>query len=104
MRVMLKNPKSRLLILGESESILGEFTVPVNSMSTEIQRPQFFNVINEEGQLEGQVLARFYIKEYDQKRRKQDYEIILQKMIPVTDPLLTVNLKIALFGVRNLVS
>ena len=38
--------------------------MPVTSLLKKSQRPQFFNVLNEEGQFVGSILCNFHLKEY----------------------------------------
>lgn len=71
MRVSVYNKKSKLFG-GFKNILIGEFRVPVNSLLDFSDKPQFFNVLNEDGQFMGQILANFYLKEYfkDPKYRK----------------------------------
>ena len=50
---------------GSSEFLIGECSVPVDKSLTNLcDRPQFFNMINEEGMFVGQVLANFHLKHF----------------------------------------
>jgi hypothetical protein len=71
MRVTLKNQKKSWL--GNlSDLTIAEFAVPLESIMTRCKRPQFFNILNENGQFMGQILANFYLMKYkkDPKFRK----------------------------------
>lgn len=50
MRVTLFN-SSKTWFLGEKFEVIGEFSVPVTSICNFYKKPQFFNVLNNEGQL-----------------------------------------------------
>lgn len=52
MRVTVINKKQRSLF-GASNWIIGEFVVPLQSILAESEVPQFFNLINAEGQFMG---------------------------------------------------
>ena len=95
-----------------STKVIGEFAVPVPSIMSRSpdQKPQLFNLLNEEGRFVGQILANFYLKEFirDPKTRKikdwkddrigkvrDEFEAILRHRY-------TVNIELALFGVRAL--
>lgn len=42
----------------------------MTSLLNQCNKPQFFNIINEEGMFVGQVLANFFIKYYEKDPRK----------------------------------
>ena len=48
MRVILQNQEKELFG-GLSNVVIGEFAVPVQSIMKHSEKPQFFNVLNEEG-------------------------------------------------------
>ena len=52
MRISLWNKKERMFF-GFSNKIVGEFSIPVSSMLERCEHPQFFNLLNEEGQFMG---------------------------------------------------
>ena len=52
MRVSLYN-ESKSLFRSIENNVIGEFAVPVISMMTKSDKPQFFNLLNEEGQFMG---------------------------------------------------
>jgi hypothetical protein len=74
-------------------------------------KPQFFNIINEEGQFMGQVLANFYLKLFirDPKTRKiKGYKdpvhmALIDEFEEVTKICYKVDIEISLFGIRNLI-
>jgi hypothetical protein len=72
MRVTIQNKKSHIFGSGFANIVIGEFTVPVQSLRTYCEKPQFFNLLNVEGQFMGQVLANFYLADFvkNQKKRK----------------------------------
>lgn len=72
MRVTLFNSSKSMIFRNEKLEVLGEFSVPVKSLCNFYKKPQFFNVINNEGKLQGQVLARFYLKSIDKKKKKDN--------------------------------
>jgi len=75
MRITVQNEKKGWFG-GLANQVIGEFCVPVQSIMTQSEKPQFFNLINEEGTFMGQLLANFYLKVFvrDPKTRKQkDY-------------------------------
>jgi len=65
------NQGSALIGKGAAD-IIGEFSVPISSIIEFYQKPQYFNIINYEGVLQGQILARFYLKQVDVKSKKKD--------------------------------
>jgi hypothetical protein len=60
--VTIYNKKSDLF--RTSEEIIGQFSVDINSVSVRSFKPQYFNVLNEEGHFVGQILASFYLTFY----------------------------------------
>ena len=56
MKVIIYNRQAGVLggVMGEQEDeVLGEFCVVVSSLTTFCDKPQYFNVINEDGQFIG---------------------------------------------------
>jgi hypothetical protein len=51
MRVLLYNCSKTWLLRREKWDVIGEFSVPVSSIATLYDKPQFFNVISGEGGL-----------------------------------------------------
>ena len=41
--------------------MIGKFIVPISSIGTLWKKPQFFNIIDEKGNMLGKILARFFI-------------------------------------------
>ena len=46
------------------DDLIGSFSVDINSVLERSLKPQYFNVLNEEGQFVGQILASFFVKFY----------------------------------------
>lgn len=63
MRITVINRKTKMFG-GYANIVIGEFTIPVETMRTHCEKPQFFNILNEEGQFMGQVLANFHLEIY----------------------------------------
>ena len=111
MRITVQNEKKGWFG-GLANQVIGEFCVPVQSIMTHSEKPQFFNLINEEGTFMGSLLANFYLKVFvrDPKARKQkDYVDpaigeMKDRFTAATREAYRVNIKFALFGVRNLIS
>lgn len=114
MRVSLVN-ESKGFFGGLEHHVIGEFAVPVQSMMTRSLRPQFFNLLNEEGQFMGQVLCNFYLEVYVRdlkaeraaKKRGEDYkdpreEKLTAEFEETVAPRYKVDIDISLFGIRNL--
>ena len=95
----------------DADSHIGEFSVPVTSLLKHSEKPQFFNILNPEGQFMGQILCNFYlgIFKVDPKTRKiknyVDPEIIKMDSLfkSTIETSYEVNIDIAIFGVRNLI-
>lgn len=111
MRVTLYNRKTKLFG-GLANIVIGEFTIPVESMTTYCEKPQFFNILNEEGQFMGQILANFHLAIYNknQKKRKllgknyvdEPHEEMRKNFLDSMVDSYTVNIAIGIFGIRNL--
>lgn len=110
MRITVQNEKKGLF--GTlSNQVIGEFCVPVQSIMTHSEKPQFFNLINEEGKFMGQLLANFYLKIFvrDPKTRKIKGYVdpaigeMEKRFTEATEVAHTVNIKFAILGIRNLV-
>lgn len=56
MRVMLYNSETSYFG-GESSQLIGQFLLPVTSLTTLYNFPQYFNFVDESGNLTGRVLA-----------------------------------------------
>lgn len=85
--------------------MVGQFLVPVSSLeSTLFKRPQYYNVIDGEGKLQGKILARFYLLKRDPQQ--QDDEKVsncykyMKQMIENRPHI--VDLKVSVLGVRAL--
>ena len=63
MRISLIN-ESKKFLWGIDNKIIGEFAVPVQSIMTLSERPQFFNLLNEDGKFMGQILCNFFLEQY----------------------------------------
>ena len=68
------------------------------------KRPQYFNVIDNDGNMQGKILARFYLIKRDPQQ--QDEEMVtktskyMQQMVKKKP--FVVNLKVSILGLRNL--
>ena len=53
-------------MIGGSENVdlIGSFSVDISSVMERSLKPQYFNILNAEGQFVGQILASFYLKFY----------------------------------------
>ena len=74
MKVSVYNLTTTGMLGGKTETLIGEFSVTVPSLTTQCDRPQFFNLINEEGMFVGQILANFLVKFFpkeDKSKSKQ---------------------------------
>ena len=73
-------------------------------------RPQFFNIINEEEQFVGSILANFFLKHYPKNLKKKKEKVdekhreIIDKFKNILKPRTKVDLKVSLFGLRNLIN
>ena len=105
MRVILFNSSKTLITRRQDWEVIGEFSVPVKSISGKLyNRPQFFNLLNNEGHLQGQVLARFFLKEVDQKKKNtDDAEGLKREFNSIVTTTRKVNIDISLFGIRNMI-
>lgn len=95
---------------------IGSFVVPVHSIARyphrNSKRPQFFHLLNEEGQFVGSILCNFYVKLYpkmtqkEKKAGKQNLEHIAleEEFRSIFDDHFQVNIDVALLGLRNLVT
>lgn len=111
------NVKGNVLFGGDSshKEPIGELYVPLPSMTNRCDQPQFFNIINQEGMFVGQVLANFYLKVVPKlpKNKNQigsaednqmkELDKILQDFKSSIEPKFRVNLKFALYGIRDLI-
>ena len=60
MRVMIWREPSGMF---DSNLSIGDFFVPVKSIAKQLYtKPQYFNIISNEGKLQGQILARFFVQ------------------------------------------
>lgn len=64
MKVKLIGRKKAFFSSKDEEYEIGSFKVVIKSMATEDvnEKPQFFNVINSQGQFVGQILANFHVR------------------------------------------
>lgn len=69
MRVSLMN--SSRGFFGEKIEVIGEFAVPVQSIMTRSKRPQFFNLLNEDGQFMGQLLCNFFLEVHERDVKQE---------------------------------
>lgn len=52
MRIIVYNCSKTLILRRDSWEVIGEFSVPVKSISEKLfKKPQFFNILNNEGKL-----------------------------------------------------
>lgn len=110
MRVTLHYKNHGNIFVGTQIQQIGDFIVPVTSLLKRSKRPQFFNVINEEGQFVGSILCNFHLYEYSltAKERKDKHfvpvfhQILDEEFKAVTVPEYKVNIKVALIGLRNM--
>ena len=59
--------KDKSLFRGTQDVTLGQFLVPISSMVDNLyKRPQYFNLIDSEGKIQGKILARFFLLKRDQ--------------------------------------
>lgn len=49
MRVMLYNTSKSFLLRNVKEELIGEFSVPIVSITKKYNKPQYFNIIDSEG-------------------------------------------------------
>ena len=97
----------------KSEQIdeIGCFVVPVHSLVQRSKKPQFFHLINQEGQFVGSVLCNFLLKSYPKvttKEKKKGYvnkehEILISEFSEVFEKHYKVNINLGVVGLRNLV-
>ena len=76
MKISVYNETTSSITGSKSHHILGELSVPVTSLQTLCDRPQFYNLINEEGMFVGQVLANFHLKYFQKDPKKRNQENI----------------------------
>lgn len=98
----------------EKPEIIGECSVPITSLTNKCDRPQYFNLINEEGMFVGQVLANFYLKvdPKDIKNKNKDQKVVERPLLEVARemfaealrPRYEVDITFSLFGIRNLIN
>ena len=71
MKISVYNVTKGGLLAGATEVIIGECSVAVPSLQNKCDRPQFYNLINEEGMFVGQILANFYVKFFPKDNNKK---------------------------------
>ena len=86
------------------DRIVGHFLVPVRSMRRLYKKPQYYNVIDSNGELQGKILARFYIKPKDEnKKDSQEVKNEFSRLkMSQEKQLVRINMKLALVGLRGL--
>lgn len=85
MRVILYNCQKTMLLRRETWEVLGEFSVPVKSIQGQLfKKPQYFNVVNNDGELQGQVLARFFLKEIDPNKKNDEHVEVIRELNSLT--------------------
>lgn len=48
---------------GKNQVMIGQFLVPIVSMLQKLyKRPQYYNVVDADGNMQGKILARFYLE------------------------------------------
>jgi len=54
-------------VAGAKQVYLGQFLVPISSMEgTLSKRPQYYNLVDKDGNMQGKILARFFLLKRDQ--------------------------------------
>ena len=103
MRVMLYNSETSYFG-GESSQLIGQFLLPVTSLTTLYNYPQYFNFVDESGNLTGRVLARFYLVQkthhIDDKKERE----IRKQMNKILIDRNHFDLTVAVVGLRNLIA
>lgn len=61
MRVILKRKAEQSYFGNVKDPPIGQFLVPVESIMTLHTLPQYYNVIDPEGNIKGKILARFFL-------------------------------------------
>ena len=55
----------------KEDQIIGECSISLDSIMTHCDRPQYFNLINEEEQFVGSILCNFLVKFYPKDMKKK---------------------------------
>jgi len=114
MKISVYNEVSGGLLSGKKELIIGECSVAIPSLQTKCDKPQFYNLINEEGMFVGQVLANFHVKFYPPQQHQKkggkqtndnkEHNELLEMFKQTTLPKYKVDIAFSLFGMRNLIN
>ena len=106
MRVQLFQNQTNLYA-GSNQILIGSFNVPIASMvGTLYKRPQYFNIVDSDGNIQGKILARFFLlkKNTNGSSEEAEKEIIFNYMQRVIQEVHTVDLKVSVLGIRDLVN
>ena len=110
MRLTLHNRKPKAWSTAFNTVQLGEFMVPLKSLVKRNTRPQFFNLINQEGRFIGQILANFWLcRSQDPKKKKRDvgldtmFKQEAEAFRREVEELCKVSLRFSILGIRNLI-
>ena len=95
----------------KEDTLIGECSISLDSIMTECDRPQYFNLINEEEQFVGSILCNFLVKFYPKDMKKKNEKIddkeehinLWDKFTSITELLDSkINISFSVFGIRNL--
>ena len=78
--------------------------VPVSSLLKLYALPQYFDVIDSEGQMQGRILARFFLVQKDQHMGDENALKIKKRLGELYKPRFRANVQISTMGVRNLMN
>ena len=96
----------------KGSDIIGAFSIDITSNAVLSEKPQFFNVINEEGQFMGQILANFFVNFYpkdpktrhDKNYQHPEHKRIMSQYKEISKVKWTNNkIQFSLLGIRNLI-
>ena len=105
MRVQLfQNVSSKFS--GSSQLMLGSFMVPISTMCDKLyKRPQYYTVLDSDGNCQGKILARFFLMKRGQDgNEERNKESIFNYMQRIIQEIHTVDIKVSVLGLRQLLN
>ena len=104
MRVMLYH-KDYSYYRGATQKLIGQFLVPVASIMTLYRTPQYYEVIDADGAVQGKILARFFLVKKTQDTSEQGIKTLYKEMRQLIEykPFI-VDINVSVLGLRGLVN
>jgi hypothetical protein len=74
-------------------------------VDTLYKKPQYFNLIDSEGKIQGKILARFFLLKRDQTGNEEAKKSeIFNYMMRITEEIHQVDIKVSILGIKNLLN